>query len=163
MIAKEVMAGLELFAGLPDKELEAIGSLSKELTFAPGATIFSPEQTSREFYSLLEGSVRLTVFSSPLSAPVTISVLKAPGQAFGFSSVIGTGHHNSSADAVTRTRIVAIDGPALMKYLDEHPKTGFAVMTRVGHVINRRLAATRTLLLETIIDYERQESATAEN
>jgi CRP-like cAMP-binding protein len=163
MIAKDVMAGLELFAGLPDRDLEAIGAFSRELSFTPGSTIFSPEQTSREFYSLLEGSVRLTVFSSPLSAPVTISILKTAGQAFGFSSVIGTGHHNSSAEAITRTRIAAIDGHALLDYLEKNPQTGFAVMTRVGHVINRRLAAMRRLLLETIIDYERQESATAEN
>jgi hypothetical protein len=36
-------------------------------------------------------------------------------------------------------------------------------MKRLAHVISRRLGAMRRLLLETIIDYERQTSSTDEN
>jgi hypothetical protein len=101
MVDKTKLAGLELFEGLSDEALRTIAALSKEMHFAPGAIIFSPEQSSKWIYLLAEGSVRLTVFSSPLPEPMTIAVLTTPGQAFGFSSVVGQGHHNSSAEAVT--------------------------------------------------------------
>ena len=92
-----------------------------------------------------------------------MAVLETPGQAFGFSAVIGQGHHNTSAEAVTKAKVVAIDGPLFLNYLEGDPETGFKVMRRVAGVVSRRLAAVRRLLLQTIIDYEAQASATPEN
>jgi CRP-like cAMP-binding protein len=163
MVDKEKLAGLELFEGLPDPALGAIAAISEELSYAPQAVIFSPEVASNLVYLLLEGTVRLTVFSSPLPGPVPIAVLETPGQAFGFSVVVGQGHHNTSAEAVTKVKVVAIDGPLFLDYLEKDPETGFKVMRRVARVISRRLAAVRRLLLQTIIDYEAQASATPEN
>lgn len=163
MIDKEKLAGLELFKGLPERALEAVAALSEDRSYAPGAIIFSPEQSSEWIFLLLEGSVRLTVHASPLPEPVAVAVLETPGQAFGFSSVVGQGHHNSSAEAVTHVKAVAIEGPPFLAYLESDPVVGFAVMRRVARVISRRLAGLRRLLLETVIDYERPKSTTPEN
>ena len=163
MVDKKKLAGLELFEGFSGAALGAIAAISEEISYAPGAIIFSPEIASNLVYLLLEGSVRLTVFSSPLPEPVTMAVLETPGQAFGFSAVIGQGHHNTSAEAVTKAKVVAIDGPLFLNYLERDPETGFKVMRRVAGVVSRRLAAVRRLLLQTIIDYEAQASATPEN
>lgn len=163
MVDIKTLAGMELFEGLPDQALLPIAALSKEMSFAPGTIIFSPELSSEWIFLLVEGSARLTVFASALPEPVTIAVLTTPGQAFGFSSVVGQGHHNSSAEAVTAVRAIAIDGPPFLKYLEKEPAVGFTVMRRVARVISRRLAVTRKLLLETIVDYERPASTTPEN
>jgi CRP-like cAMP-binding protein len=163
MVDIKTLAGLELFEGLSNQALLPIAAVSKELRFAPGTVIFSPELASEWVFLLVEGSVRLTVFASALPEPVTIAVLTTPGQAFGFSSVVGQGHHNSAAEAVTAVRVIAIDGPPFLKYLEKEPTVGFTVMRRVARVISRRLAATRRLLLETIVDYERPTSTTPEN
>jgi hypothetical protein len=50
-----------------------------------------------------------------------------------------------------------------MDYLDKEPAVGYTVMKRLAHVISRRLGVMRRLLLETIIDYERQASSIDEN
>lgn len=163
MVDKEKLAGLELFMGLPERALEAVAALSEDRSYAPGAIIFSPEQSSEWIFLLLEGSVRLTVHASPLPEPMTVAVLETPGQAFGFSSVVGQGHHNSSAEAVTHVKAVAINGPPFLAYLESDPAVGFAVMRRVARVISRRLGGLRRLLLETVIDYERPKSTTPEN
>lgn len=163
MVDKEKLAGLELFMGLPERALEAVAALSEDRSYAPGAIIFSPEQSSEWIFLLLEGSVRLTVHASPLPEPMTVAVLETPGQAFGFSSVVGQGHHNSSAEAVTHVKAVAINGPPFLAYLESDPVVGFAVMRRVARVISRRLGGLRRLLLETVIDYERPKSTTPEN
>ncbi len=163
MVDKKTLAGLELFEGLSAKALGAVAALSEDRSYAPGAIIFSPEQSSEWIFLLLEGSVRLTVHASSLPEPVTVAVLETPGQAFGFSTVVGQGHHNSSAEAVTRVKAVAIIGPPLLAYLESDPAVGYAVMRRMARVISRRLAALRRLLLETVIDYERPKSTTPEN
>jgi CRP-like cAMP-binding protein len=163
MVDKETLAGLELFVGLPEPALEAVAALAQVRSYAPGAVIFSPEQASEWIFLLLEGSVRLTVHASALPEPVTVAVLETPGQAFGFSSVVGQGHHNSSALAAGRVQAVAIEGPPLMAYLEANPVVGFAVMRRVTRVISCRLASLRRLFLDIVIDYERPESTTPEN
>lgn len=160
---KKTLSSLELFDGLPDPALEAIAALSEERNYPPGAVVFSPEQSSEWIFLLLEGSVRLTVHASVLPQPLTISVLETPGQAFGFSTVVGQGHHNSSAEAVTRVRAVAIKGPPFLAYLESNPAVGFTVMRRVARVISRRLAALRRQLLEIVIDYERPKGTLPEN
>jgi CRP-like cAMP-binding protein len=163
MISKDVLAKLSLFEGLPDGALEALAGMSKEVSFAPDVTIFSPEQPSEYLYVLVAGSVRLTLFVSTLSGPVTVTSLKTPGQAFGFSAVVGKGHHHNAAEASSEAKVIAVDGRALMDYLEKDPSVGFVVMKRIAGVIVLRLAALRRLLVETINDYERPASATAEN
>jgi len=163
MISTDVLAKLSLFEGLSEAALGTIAAMSRELTYAPERAIFSPEQPSEHLYVLLEGSVRLTLFVSTLSGPVTIASLKTPGQAFGFSAVVGRGHHHSSAEASTEVRVIAVNSRALMDYLEMEPSVGFVLMKRIAAVISQRLASLRRLLVETINDYEKPASATAEN
>lgn len=163
MVDKNTLAKLELFEGLPEPALEAVAALCEERRYAPGEIIFSPERASDRAFLLLRGTVRLTVHASSLPEPVTLASLETPGQAFGFSTVIGQGHHNSSAEAVTEVAAVAIDGPRFLAYLEKDPGIGFVVMRRVARALSRRLATLRRHLLETIIDYERPASTIPEN
>jgi CRP-like cAMP-binding protein len=133
------------------------------VAYSAQTSIFSPEKSADSILLLLKGTVGLTVHSSPLAEPVTISVLNTPGQVFGFASVLGQPHHNSSALAITDVGALAIDGDRLMEFLAAKPETGFIIMRRIAAVISRRLGTMRKLLLEMIIDYERPASATPEN
>jgi CRP-like cAMP-binding protein len=163
MVDKKTLAALELFEGLPDRALEAVAAMAEEKRYAPGGIIFSPELSSDWAFLLLAGSVRLTVHASSLPAPVTLAVLETPGQAFGFSTVIGQQHHNSSAEAVTDVRAVAIHGPKFLQYLERDKEVGFVVMRRVAKALSRRLATLRRVLLDTVVDYETPASTIPEN
>ena len=163
MIKKEILAGLGLFAGLDEGAVETIAKFTKETSYPEGATIFSPEHPSDTVCVLLEGTIRLSVISSPLTHPVSLAVLKKPGQLFGFSSVLGQGHHNSSAEAASAARVAVIEAAPLMDYLEKHPEAGFVIMKRVAQAVSRRLAVIRRLLLETVIDFETQASTIVEN
>jgi CRP-like cAMP-binding protein len=163
VVDPKMLGVLELFSGLPDRALAAIAAVSEKKRYAPGEIIFSPERAAEWAFLLLRGSVRLTVHASVLPAPVSLAAIKTPGQTFGFSSVIGQGHHNSSAEAVTEVEAVAIHGARFLDYLAKDPEVGFVVMSRVAAAISRRLATLRALLLETIIDYERPGSTIPEN
>lgn len=163
MVDKKTLGALELFEGLPDRALEAVAAIAEERRYAPGQIIFSPEQSSDLAFLLLSGSVRLTVHASSLPKPVTVAVLEAPGQAFGFSAVIGGQHHNSSAEAVGDVRTVAIQAPKFLAYLENDREVGFVVMRRVAKALSRRLATLRRVLLDTIVDYETPASTIPEN
>jgi CRP/FNR family cyclic AMP-dependent transcriptional regulator len=163
VVDKKTLSRMELFVGLPDRALAAIAGLAELRRFAAGEIIFSPERSAQWAFLLLSGTVRLTVHASALPEPVTLTSLETPGHAFGFSSVLGQGAHNSAAEAVTAVEAVAVDCPRLLAYLEKDPEVGFVVMTRVARAVSRRLATLRRLLLETIIDYERPVSTIPEN
>jgi len=163
MVDPKVLSELELFVGLPDRALAAIAVVAEMRRYAPGEIIFSPELASEWAFLLLQGSVRLTMHASSLPEPVTLASLETPGQTFGFSTVVGQGHHNSSAEAVTAVEAVAINGPRFLDYLEKDPEVGFIVMRRVARAVSRRLATLRRQLLETVIDYERPSSTIPEN
>jgi len=163
MVSNAILAKLELFNGLPEETLQAVASLCQETAFDKDTSIFAMGQPASRIYMLFEGTVRLSISATALPGPVTITVLQTPGQTFGWSAVIGSGHYTTTARAVTSVRAIAIDGEALMNYLIENPCTGFEVMRRVAQVISQRLGAMRKLLLETVIDYEKPAQATAEN
>ncbi len=163
MVDEKALAGLELFEGLPERVLEAVAAIAEKKRYSPGEIIFSPERASEWAFLLLKGAVRLTVHASSLPEPVTLATLETPGQAFGFSTVVGQSQHNSSAEAVTEVEAVAIDGPRFLDYLAKNPEIGFIVMRRLARAISRRLATLRRLLLATIVDYERPASTIPEN
>jgi CRP-like cAMP-binding protein len=163
MVTSETLANLELFKGLPDEALRSIVAFCQEASFTEGTIIFAMGRPADRIYLLLEGTVRMAIFSTPLPEPVTITVLRTSGQVFGWSAVIGSGHYSSAAQAVTNVRTFAIEGQALMDYLTDNPTVGFVVMMRVARVVSQRLGAMRKLFLETVIDYEKPVDATAEN
>lgn len=152
MLTNETLANFDLFQGLPDDVLRSIADLCREVAFAAGTIIFAEGRPADRIYLLLEGTVGLSVSPTSLPAPMTISLLKSPGQAFGWSAVVGSGYYTATAEAKNDVRAIAIDGRALVDYLGGHPCEGFVVMRRMAEVVSHRLGTIRTLLLETVCD-----------
>jgi CRP-like cAMP-binding protein len=152
VLTREVSTKLELFYGLPDDVMRSISDLSDETSFAAGTTIFAEGRPADCIYLLLEGTVGLSVYPTSLPQPMTFTFLKSPGQAFGWSAVVGSGYYTASAEAKTDVRAVVMNGQELVDLLTRHPCEAFIVMRRVAEVISHRLATMRTLLLETICD-----------
>jgi len=152
-----------LFEGVPDEAMRAIVPLCREAAYASGAKIFAQGQAADRIYLLLEGTVRLTIHATALREPMTTTVLNTPGRVLGWSAIIGSGHYTTTALAASDVRVLTIDGCALLDYLNQNPCDGYVVMQRVAQIIGQRLEAMRKLLLETVVDYEKPEQATAEN
>lgn len=152
MLTNEILANFDLFGGLPDKVLTSIADLSREASFATRTVIFAEGRPADRIYLLLEGTVGLSVSPTSLPEPMTITLLKSPGQAFGWSAVVGSGYYTAAAQALTDVCAIAIDGRALLDYLEQNPCEGFVMMKRLAQVVSQRLGTIRTLLLETVCD-----------
>lgn len=148
----KLLSGMDLFEGLPDKVLNCITSFCREERFPAGATVFAAGRPADRIYLLLEGTVGLRVQPTSLPEPMTIALLRSPGQAFGWSAVVGSGYYTAGAQATTDVHALAIDGRALLQCLEQNPCEGFVVMRRVAQIVSQRLGTIRTLLLETVCD-----------
>jgi CRP-like cAMP-binding protein len=152
MIAKERLAELELFQDVPDEALADMAGFCREVEFETGTLIFPERRPADTIYILLDGTVGLLVSPTSLPEPMTIALLKSRGLLFGWSAVVGAGYYTATAEAETEVRAIAVDGLALMDYLEQHPVIGFPVLKRVTRVVSQRLRIVRTLLLETVCD-----------
>ncbi|MCP4543506.1 MAG: Crp/Fnr family transcriptional regulator [Chloroflexi bacterium] len=152
MITIQTLSKTDMLEGLPDNALAAIANLCHEKSFSSETIIFAEGHPVNYIYLLQEGTILL--FVSPTSRPtsLTISLLKSPGQAFGWSAVIGSGYYTAAAQAMSDVRAIALDGQALVAYLEQNSVVGYQVMKRVAHVISYRLSTMRTLVMETVCD-----------
>ena len=148
MVTIQTLAQIGLFEGLPDDSLAAIANLCREESFAAGSSIFGEGRPADRVYLLQEGTVGLSVSLTSRSTPLSTSVLKSPGQAFGWSAVVGSDHYTASARAVTDVRVISLDGHALTAYLEQHPAAGYEVMKQIAQVVSYRLGTIRKLLLD---------------
>ena len=152
MITAEILAKMELFSGIPDQVLNCIAELCKEESFPAQTILFATGRPADCIYLLLDGTVSLKVFPTSLPEPLTIARLRGPGQAFGWSAVVGTGYYTASAEATNDVRVVSLSGKALVECLADNPCEGFEIMRRIADIVSQRLTTVRTLLLETVCD-----------
>ncbi len=152
MVTTEMLAKIDLFEGLPDEALAAIAALCREESFPADTIICAEGHRADRIYFLQDGMVGLIVNPTSLPDPLTLSVLKSPGQPFGWSTVGRHGHYTAQGRALSDVRVISIDGQGLMNYLEQNPVVGFVVMKRVVDVVSGRLRTMRTLVLETAFD-----------
>ena len=163
MVSHEILAGMELFRDLPAEGLGAIAAMCRESSFPAKTVFFALDRPADNLYLLLEGRVGLTIEPVPTSPPLTISVLNAPGQLFGWSAIVGPANYTATAQAMTDVRALVLDGHALMNYLEAHPAVGVVVLKRLAQLISLRMSELRRLLTATIRDYEHPPEAQREN
>jgi CRP-like cAMP-binding protein len=145
----QTLASVGLFEGVPADALAAIADLCHEKSFDAGTIICAEGHSADLIYLLQGGTVGLFVSPTSRPTPLTVSLLETPGQAFGWSALVGSGFYTAAAQAVTDVRAVGLDGRALVAYLEQDPAAGYVVMKRVAQVVSYRLGIMRSLVLET--------------
>ena len=152
MVRSEILAGIDLFRGLSQEALEAIGTMCQEERFAARTVFFALDRPAEHVHVLLEGTLGLTIQPLPTQPPLTVTVLDRPGQLFGWSAIVGPSNYTATAQAITDVRAIVMDGHALMSYLEGHPTVGVVVLGRLAQLISQRMSELRRLLAETIRD-----------
>jgi toluene monooxygenase system ferredoxin subunit len=150
MVSNQMLSQIDLFEGLPQKQLEAIAKISEETTCQKGELIFHEAAKAENLYILLDGKVaiRLQISSKPES--ITVSVINKSNQSFGWSGIIAPYHYTASALCESDCRLLAIDGQKLIQVLKQDPKSGFIVMERISEIISNRLRNSRMVLLKAM-------------
>jgi CRP/FNR family cyclic AMP-dependent transcriptional regulator len=150
MVSNQMLSQIDLFEGLPEKQLEAIGKISEETTRQRGELIFQEAMKAENLYVLLEGKVaiRLQISSKPQS--ITVSVINSSNQSFGWSGMVAPYHYTASALCESDCRLLVIDGQKLIQVLKQDPRSGFIVMERISEIISNRLRNSRMVLLKAM-------------
>jgi len=150
MVTIDLLSQIDLFEGLSTAQLETIADLCQEKSCAGGETLFREGEKAGWLYFLLEGEITIYVQLSSRPERLTVTVISEPGQALGWSGIVAPHRYTASAVCETDSRLLALEGQALMDVLKQDPATGFVVIQRIAEVISRRLRNTRVALLKTL-------------
>src|SRR5215475_7246282 len=139
MTIRELLGRSELFCELPVVVLNEIGAICREIKVSRGEVIFRIGDVSKDVFILAEGSVELGygLISVDESKPGTI---REPGEFFGWGALAGDGNYRLiNAMAVQDTRLIVVDGVALMNLLQNHPTAGFRFVRKLLAIILNRI------------------------
>ncbi len=131
MILQEV----DLFKEIDPGIMNEIANICSEENYAKDTVLFKKGEEASSLYILEEGSVRLVIENG---GTITFG-LDHPGEVFGWSSMVESGHYTSSGVCATESKVLKIERDELDRIFDRHPDAGFKVLKRLAGVISRRL------------------------
>ena len=142
-----ILIGVEI-KGLKGKDQVVIKEISEimvEESCAEGTVLFERGKTANDLYIVKEGSVDLVIGEN---GHVTY-VVKNPGEAFGWSSLVN--HHVYTASAVcsSSTELVRIQSENLHAIFERNPASGLVLFKRLAEIISKRVATSYNLILRS--------------
>ena len=132
-----------LFEGMRQEFIDKVSQALGEESFEEGSFIFRQGDPASSLFFLVEGRVRVTV-----GAQGTVTkILNNPGQAFGWSSLVGRGTYTASARCLDFTRVKRVSAEKMNLLLEGDPSAGLIFYRRLARFIRERLIDSYRVLL----------------
>ncbi len=131
---------------LPPHALSQLAEIAELRSYPAEATLLREGGPTTEFGIVLSGRIGLRTLV-PERGPVTILTVE-PGDIFGWSALVEPHVATSTAVALEPVEAIAFEGAALRRLLSADSALAASVYPRLLTAVARRLAATRTQLLD---------------
>jgi CRP-like cAMP-binding protein len=149
MVTAHLLSQISLFEGLSKEQLEGIARHCEELTCPQGEILFREGKKAGRLYILLEGEVTIQIQPASHPKTITVEVSNQADNLIGWSGLVAPFYYTASAICREESRLVALDGQALLRVLGQDPVMGFVISQRISEVISNRLRSTRIALSKT--------------
>ena len=138
MTVTDCLRRSEPFAELPADTLAEIANICRDLKLSKGEYVFRMGDASKNLFILAEGAVALG-FGELSADDSTGGAIRDSGDVFGWGALVGeTNYRMINARCVQETRLVTVDGGALMNLLEERSAIGFTFLRKLlGIIFNR--------------------------
>ena len=126
----EVLKQVALFALLDQDELAVLAGQVELKKFAPRQRIYKMGDPAGRAYVLVSGAVRVTTVDDDQQEVVVDE--PAPGEFFGFASMLERTPHQTDATATEETVCVEVDRDDILILLQRKPHAGMDMLTVLG-------------------------------
>ena len=141
-----IVTEIDLFKGVAHEIMEEIVNICFEGNYAQDTVLFKKGEEAERLYILEEGSVKLIIENG---GTITFT-LDEPGEVFGWSSMVESGHYTASGVCATDIKVLKIERDELDKIFNRHPDVGVKVLKRLAGVISQRLTDAYQDLLSSM-------------
>jgi CRP/FNR family cyclic AMP-dependent transcriptional regulator len=126
----EVLKEVPLFALLDEDERAVLAGQVELRTFVPGQRIYKRGDAGGRAYVVVSGRVRITTVDEDQQEVVVDE--PAPGDFFGFASMLEQTPHQTEADAVEPSTCVEVDRNDIFVLLQRKPHAGMDMLAVLG-------------------------------
>ena len=125
----------DLFRGMDKNFVKETYDLTVKDSFKQGEVLFREGDQATYFYILLKGRVRL----GTRDTGQVVHTVSRPGEAFGWSSLVGRDVYSASAECLESTKLLKIDREDFRKVLEKDPTNGLSFFRRLAGALGERL------------------------
>jgi uncharacterized membrane protein len=136
----EILRQVPLFALLDDEETAVLAGQVEIKTFSPRQRIYKMGEPGGKAYVMVSGSVRLTTIDEDHQEVIVDQ--PAPGEFFGFASMLEGTPHQTTATAQEETVCLEVDRHDISILLERKPMAGMDMLT----VLGRQFHASQQLI-----------------
>ena len=139
----EVIGQAGFFSSLAPSQRERVASVAKLREFPARSDIYRLGDTAEFAYVLVRGGVR---FNLPIGNRIAAAgEIIRRGELFGWAALIrGAQRRMGTASCATDCGVVAIDGEALLRFMDSDHSLGYAIMSGVSLLATSTITALVT-------------------
>jgi len=95
------LAAIPLFAGLPERELDAVAHAASELEVASGDALMTEGEFGHALFAIEDGAAEVSIDGASVGAV-------GPGDVIGEIAVLASGRRTASVVATTPLRVIAL-------------------------------------------------------
>jgi CRP-like cAMP-binding protein len=132
----------DLFSGMRKDFVKQFIDLSVKETHRKGFLLFQEGKRAGHFYILLKGCVKISLGNHGH----TVYTVDHPGEAFGWSSLLGRAAYTASAECAEPTKLLKFDAVKLHDLLEKNPSDGVLFFKRLAQNLGNRLLQTYRMI-----------------
>jgi CRP-like cAMP-binding protein len=132
----------DLLEGLSQDFMKEFMNNTVKESHNKGHFLFREGKRAAHFYMLLKGCVKLRVGENGH----TVYTVDQPGEAFGWSSLLGRDVYSTSAECKETTKLLKIDVEKLKEILEKDPANGLVFFRHLAGTLGNRLLQTYKMI-----------------
>jgi len=136
---------VELFEGLSAAQASEVMFLGERFVVPTGMALVQEGEPGDTLYVVLSGQAQFTARSGVGEVTVRIA---GPGDSFPLATMVGTGIHITSAEAMTDMEVLALPTAALRALFEQHPEIGMRMYAAAAGALANRYRRTLARLTD---------------
>jgi len=132
----------DLLRGISKDFIKEFMDIAVKESHKSGFSLFLEGDRANHFYVLLKGRIRLTMGEDGQ----TVYRIDHPGEAFGWSSLVGRDVYSASAECREPTKLLKINVKKLHQILEKEPENGHIFFKRLADTLGNRLIQTYKMI-----------------
>jgi CRP-like cAMP-binding protein len=134
--AMSVLHRTSILQGIDEATLQRIAAIGRPKSVDEGETLYNVGDPARSAYIVVSGRLRFTIGGD--GRPAASGSIIPAGDILGWAALlVDQPRRIATVVALEPCRLLAIEGKALLKLLEEDPRAGFLVMQRLAKMITQ--------------------------
>jgi CRP-like cAMP-binding protein len=132
----------DLLSGMDKDFVRQFMDFAVKESHRKGYVLFREGKRANHFFILLKGCVKISIGETGH----TVYTVNHPGEAFGWSSLLGRRGYSATAECKESTKLLKIDAAKLHELLEREPAFGRLFFKRIAGILGNRLLQTYKMI-----------------